>query len=90
MEPTISQGWFNAIGTALIAVCLWVVRMYANKVNRIEQREATYVTRNELEQALRHRDERLDAMHLENTGNFRELRMSLDNINTKLFNLASK
>lgn len=95
MEPLqVSQSWVNYLLGALMAACGVIVRIYKNKVDRLEKSQAVvranYVTREQLAAALSSLEARVDSRHAENTANFRELRMRLDQLNDSLLRAATK
>jgi hypothetical protein len=67
------QGWINALLTTVIGLLAFMLNLYRRKVDRIEDKHASFVSRDELQ---RHmdliRDDRL-RMHEENQDRLREI-----------------
>lgn len=85
---SIPQGWVNALGVALLGLFGWLVRKFITKVDKLAEAQKSFVTRNELKDALAEERAVLMDMHKENLSNFREIRMSTGEIDKKLFELA--
>jgi hypothetical protein len=77
---------------ALLSLCLWIARGFSRDIKKIE---GSYVTRKEVVEliaaadarALEY-DRRQNDQHRANTDNFREVRLQLESVNNKLFELA--
>ena len=101
MSDPVSQNWFLSAVSATLAMSAGIFEYFRRKVDDQEKRlnkiPETYVTRADLT-ALEARIElraaasenRSTAQHSDNTNNFRELRLQLESVNTKLFELAAK
>lgn len=70
---------------------------FRSKVDRLDERVNTCITRDELaaieariEARAMASETRTVTMHSDNTNNFREVRLQLESVNTKLFELAKK
>lgn len=83
----VPQGWVNALFTALVGLCLWIFRKVDRRVDKIE---AAYVSRAEINALLDKHNARVEQMHTDNTRNFSEIRVQLEGVNTKLFELNGK
>lgn len=98
--PQIPQSWFQYVVGALAAFVLWVIRGIFADVKIVKE---NYMTRAEFEKAMASSraeftaaitahntasTQRMDTMHNDNSGNFRELRGRLDLMNTAIFELA--
>jgi len=80
-----------ALGT-LVSLCLWIARGFARDLKKIE---GSYMTRKEVVELIAAADARAleydrrhTTMHEANTDNFREVRLQLESVNNKLFELA--
>lgn len=99
MEPVaVPTNWLSYIFGGLVAALMWVVRGYASDVKHIK---ANYMTREEVTAAIAAQQRataemfathqtNTDERHKENTANFRELRVRLDNLNGTLLQNALK
>lgn len=93
----IPQSWLVYAGGALFALFGGIFAYFRHKVDRLEERVNLCITREELaaielriEARAASAEARTGTMHSENTSNFRELRVQLEGVNSKLFDLASK
>lgn len=85
--PQIPQGWVNGLFGAFGGLVFYLFRKIDRKVEKIS---GDYVTRKELNDLLAAHNARVEAMHAENTRNFSEVRLQLDGVNTKLFDLSGR
>ena len=93
----VPQSWIVALaGGAWVGIC-GVVGYVVRKFDRVEKRVSICITRDELA-AIEARIEaravaaetRVVTMHSDNSNNFREVRLQLESVNSKLFELAAK
>lgn len=92
----VPTNWINYIFASVVAALLWFVRGSVSDVKHIK---SNYVTREEVTAAIAAHQaataksfeelrDATDSRHTENTANFRELRMRLDNSNDTLLKIA--
>ena len=89
-EDGTGQTWFNIVLGALLSFALWVVRMYAKKVDDLQEKVATSVSREELARTVKDNTDRVEKALAEITGSHRILQGSIDAIHDKLFDLAGR
>jgi arsenate reductase-like glutaredoxin family protein len=85
--PQIPNSWFQALAGAFAALFFWVYRRLDRKVENMTD---DYVTRQELDNLFALHNSRVEAMHTQNSENFREMRLQLESVNTKLFDLSGR
>lgn len=90
--------WAEYIIGGMVAALMWVVRGYAVDVKKLKE---NYMSRDETMAALATHQASttaafatlqasVDARHIENTANFRELRLRLDTLNDTMLKVALK
>ena len=91
-DLNIPREWSTYLFGALVALLLWIARGFKADIKKIE---GSYVTRKELAEAIAAADARAlqydirqNTQHASNTDNFREVRLQLESVNNKLFELA--
>lgn len=93
----VPQSWLIYIAGAFGSLLAGNFLYFRSKVDRMDERVNNCITRDELaaiEARIEARavaaENRTVTMHSDNTNNFRELRLQLESVNTKLFELAKK
>lgn len=93
--PLLPQTWAGYLLTALVGICLWVARGVKADVKELQTAQGKTMTREEIAAQFKATEDRTLlfeqrqlAMHTQNTDNFREVRLQLEAVNTKLFQLA--
>lgn len=97
-EPIpIPESWFFSAAGVIGTLLLGIFEYFRRKVDRLEVKQQNFISRDELaaieiriEARALATENRSGAMHVENSNNFRELRLQLESVNSKLFELASK
>lgn len=94
-QPTMVQWLLGLLGTMILGTFAYFRRKTDGLEERVIEMAAIYVTRNDLAALEQKLDERAKevqaakaAMHLEDSNNFREMRLQLESVNSKLFQLA--
>jgi hypothetical protein len=83
VHDTTPQSWFNAVLSALIAGVFYVLNVYRSKVDRLEDQQSRFITREELQHHMDQiRGDRIQ-MHVENLSR-------LDRIDDAVIRLASE
>lgn len=93
----IPQGWLTWAVGIFASLLTGNFVYFLRKVDKIDERMKAFVTREELAAIEARIDMRAQSaetrgvtMHSDNTNNFREVRLQLESVNSKLFELASK
>lgn len=93
--PILPQSWSGYLLGALVGLCLWIVRGFKADLKEMQTSQGKFMTREEIVSLLaasdaraRENEARQLTMHAQNTDNFREVRLQLESVNTKLFELA--
>lgn len=97
MSDPIPQNWFYSAVSIISVLIVGIFEYFRRKVDGLAAKQENFITRDELvgietriEDRARATETRSGAMHVENSDNFRELRLQLESVNTKLFELAAK
>lgn len=93
--PVLPQSWSSYLLTALVGLCLWIVKGFKSDMKEMKESQSKFVTREEVsvlmaavEARARESEARQITQHSQNTDNFREVRLQLESVNNKLFELA--
>lgn len=93
--PVMPQSWSGYLLTALVGVCLWIVKGFKSDMKEMKEAQSEFVTREEVSTLMKAADGRAKesearqlTMHGQNSDNFREVRLQLESVNNKLFELA--
>lgn len=82
------QSWVSGALALVLAAFGWAFKREVKRVDNIEEREKSYVLREEMQAQLDKRDATLATMHSQNLENFRELRLQNETANGRLFDIA--